>query len=113
MRKPMNFVGFKDEEMCIRVTPYLRNGRWTGDVHLSVEVFDNSPLYDEDYFSLMNLVRMMMATPQFVEVDDIARDKLWSIVQKELDSIKKNGKVVSRQDNVININFKGDTDGEA
>lgn len=111
--KPLNYLGFKDEEMCIRVTPFMKNGKWTGDVHLAVDVFDTSPLDDTDYFSLMNLVQMMMSTPALMEQDTKYRDKLWALVQKELDSKKKTGKVVSRQDNIININFKGDTDGEA
>tara|TARA_R100000458_G_C8272251_1_gene247055 strand:- start:1088 stop:1426 length:339 start_codon:yes stop_codon:yes gene_type:complete len=111
--KPLNYLGFRDEEMSIRVTPFLKNGKWTGDVHLAVDVFDTSPLDDTDYYSLMNLVQMMMSTPALIEQDELFRDKLWALVQKELDSKKKNGKVISRRDNIININFKGDTDGEA
>ena len=111
--KPLNYLGFRDEEMSIRVSPFMKNGKWTGDVHLAVDVFDTNPLDDTDYFSLMNLVQMMMSTPTLMEQDGSFRDKLWEVVQKELDSKKKTGKVISRQDNIININFKGDTDGEA
>ena len=103
--KPLNYLGFKDEEMSIRVTPFIKNGKWSGDVHLAVDVFDTSPLDDTDYFSLMNLVQMMMSTPALMEEDTTYRDKLWGLVQKELDSKKKTGKVVSSQDNIININF--------
>ena len=91
--KPFNYLGFKDEEMSIRVTPFMKNGKWTGDVHLAVDVFDTSPLDDTDYFSLMNLVQMMMSTPALMEEDTTYRDKLWGLVQKELDSKKKTVKV--------------------
>jgi len=111
--KTLNYLGFRDEEMSIRVSPFIKNGKWTGDVHLSVDGFDTSPLNDSDYFSLMNLVQMMMSTPALVEQDEIVRHKLWNMVKKEVDTQNKNGKVVSRRDNIININFKGDTDGEA
>ena len=111
--KLKNYLGFDDEEMSIRVTPHLKDGKWTGDVHLSVDVFESNPLNDTDYYSLMNLVQMMMSTPSLMEIDDKYRDKLWTMVQKDLDKQNKNGKVISKRDNIIKINFKGDTDGEA
>ena len=85
--KPLNYLGFKDEEMCIRVTPFMKNGKWTGDVHLAVDVFDTSPLDDTDYFSLMNLVQMMMSTPALMEQDTKYRDKLLKESGAQIDDI--------------------------
>ena len=48
-----------------------------------------------------------------MEEDEESRNKLWDIIQKEIDPPKKNGKVIGRKDNIIKINFNNDTDGSA
>jgi hypothetical protein len=82
-------------------------------VHLTIDAFDSSPLDDVDYFSLMNFVRMIMATPVLIEEDENARDRLWAIAQKDIDQQKKNGKIVGREGNIIKLNFNNKTDGSA
>ena len=111
--KTLNFLGFKDEEMCIRISPEIKDDKWTGSINLTVDSFDHSPLNDEDYFSLMDFVRMILACPALMEEDEESRKKLWDIIQKEIDPPKKNGKVIGRKDNIIKINFNNDTDGSA
>ena len=111
--KILNYLGFKDEEMSIRVSPEIVDGVWTGNINLSVDAFDSSPLDDVDYFSLMNFVRMIMATPVLIEQDENARDKLWEIAQKDIDQQKKNGKIIGREGNIIKLNFNNKTDGSA
>ena len=111
--KTLNYLGFKDEEMSIRVSPEIVDGVWTGNINLSVDAFDHSPLNDMDYFSLMNFVRMIMAVPVLMEEDATAREKLYSILEKEIDPPKKNGKIISRKNNIITINFNSKTDGSA
>ena len=53
------------------------------------------------------------ATMNLMEEDEESRNKLWDIIQKEIDPPKKNGKVIGRKDNIIKINFNNDTDGSA
>tara|TARA_E500000318_G_scaffold55669_1_gene51687 strand:- start:285 stop:629 length:345 start_codon:yes stop_codon:yes gene_type:complete len=111
--KTLNYLVFKDEEMSIRVSPEIVDGVWTGNINLSVDSFDHSPLNDMDYFSLMNFVRMIMAVPVLMEEDADAREKLYNILEKEIDPPKKNGKIIGRKDNIITINFNSKTDGSA
>ena len=112
-REPLNFLGYRDEEISIRISPELDNNKWTGNLHLTIDAFDSSPLDDVDYFSLMNFVRMIMATPVLIEEDESARDKLWAIAQKDIDQKKKNGKILGREGNIIKLNFNNETDGSA
>jgi hypothetical protein len=112
-KEPLNYLGYRDEEISIRVSPEIENDRWTGSLLLSIDAFDTNPLNDVDYFSLMNFVRMIMATPVLVEEDDIFRDKLWEIAQKDVDEQKKNGKILGREGNIIKLQFNNKTDGSA
>tara|TARA_R100001480_G_scaffold153954_1_gene158007 strand:+ start:37 stop:381 length:345 start_codon:yes stop_codon:yes gene_type:complete len=112
-REPLNFLGYRDEEISIRISPEIDKDKWTGNLHLTIDAFDSSPLSDVDYFSLMNFVRMIMATPVLIEEDEEARDKLWEIAQKDLDPPKKNGKIIGRDGNIIKLHFNKKTDGSA
>ena len=112
-REPLNFLSYKDEEISIRVSPEIEKDRWTGSILLSIDAFDTNPLNDVDYFSLMNFVRMIMATPVLIEEDDTFRDKLWDIAQKDVDQQKKSGKIIGREGNIIKLNFNNETDGSA
>ena len=112
-REPLNFLGYRDEEISIRVSPELDNNKWTGNLYLTIDAFDSSPLDDVDYFSLMNFVRMIMAAPVLIEQDENARDKLWEIAQKDVDEQKKNGKILGREGNIIKLQFNNKTDGSA
>jgi|TARA_R110000803_G_scaffold171145_1_gene234020 hypothetical protein len=70
----------KPEDFIIRITPYLDDGSWDGDVQVSLVSSEDNPLGEEDFAYVSHLCSMLCATIPVIEEDEYVRDALHSYV---------------------------------
>jgi len=113
----------QDEDFVIRIRPFADDdGRWTGEIDVSIIAFPDNPMDDEDYGQVMHFAKMMCATVPIMEeskeIRDIAHDYVMEVIDNEMDiSIEleeeKAGVEKTYDGNVIHLNFNTKTGGSA
>ena len=112
----------QNEDLLIRVRPFADNdGRWTGEVDISIMAMPDNPMDDEDYYQVMHFAKMMCASvPVMEEVEDL-RNIVHEYVLKVIDSeedieieLEDEISVEKTYDgNVVHLNFNTKTGGSA
>jgi hypothetical protein len=52
-----------EEDFLIRVRPFANDeGRWSGEVDISIMAMPDNPMDDEDYYQVMHFAKMMCAS---------------------------------------------------
>ena len=111
-----------NEDFIIRVRPFADdNGRWTGEVDISIMAMPDNPMVDEDYHQVMHFTKMMCASvPVMEEVEElrnIAHQYVKKVIDKEMDievELEDAGKeAYSVEGNVIHLHFNTTTKGSA
>ncbi len=113
----------QDEDFVIRIRPFADDdGRWTGEIDVSIIAFPDNPMDDEDYGQVMHFAKMMCATVPIMEeskeIRDIAHDYVMEVIDNEMDiSIEleeeKAGVEKTYDGNIIHLNFNSKTGGSA
>jgi hypothetical protein len=50
----------QNEDLLIRVRPFADNdGKWSGEVDISIMAMPDNPLDDDDYYQIMHFAKMM------------------------------------------------------
>jgi hypothetical protein len=105
------------EDFVIRVRPMITHDRqWTGEIDLSVITLPENELNDDDYGSLIHFCKMMCASVPVMETNEDIRDLIHEYVTKKFDieyEVELEDKVVSKEGNVVTIDFKTKTEGSA
>ncbi len=71
-----NNLEFDPEEVIIRLKPGLTSERkWNGNIDISLDAFEDSPLETSQFNALINLAQMMMRVPELLEEDEYIRKK--------------------------------------
>mgnify|MGYP003121057259 CR=1 FL=1 len=108
------------EDFTIVISPVLSEDgkRWTGGLYTSIMHNKTSPLDMEDQKSLYGICKLMCNAVILSNIDEDFRDHLEeftisndSIV--DIDETFSDNPIVERKDNVIKINFKTKTKGNA
>ena len=95
-----------DQDIVVRMKPILdHQNNWTGDVHLQVLDSVANPLSDRDFNDLMFFARMCLVGIDLLRTDEEWSKKVYQMVRKELEDEMK-PEIVSRQGNVIRVDFK-------
>jgi Na+-transporting NADH:ubiquinone oxidoreductase subunit NqrA len=111
-----------NEDFIIRVRPFSDdNGRWSGEVDISIMAMPDNPLVDEDYHQVMHFTKMMCASvPVMEEVEElrnIAHEYVMKVIDNESDisvELEEEVGVEKTYDgNVVHLQFNTKTKGSA
>tara|TARA_R110002020_G_C15906242_1_gene741490 strand:- start:7 stop:381 length:375 start_codon:yes stop_codon:yes gene_type:complete len=110
------------EDFLIRIRPFSDDdGRWSGEVDVSIMAMPDNPLVDEDYNQLMHFTKMVCASiPVMEEIEDLrnlVHEYVIKVVDNDMDidvELEDNMGVEKTYDgNVIHLNFNSKTKGSA
>ena len=111
-----------DEDFIIRIRPFADDdGKWTGEVDISVMAFPDNPVDDDDYEQLMHFCKMMCASVPIMqeskELRDLTHEYVINFVDTEMDidvELEEEVGVERTYDgNIIHLNFNSKTGGNA
>jgi predicted RNA-binding protein Jag len=111
-----------EEDFLIRVRPFSDDdGRWSGEVDISIMAMPDNPLDDEDYYNVMHFTKMMCASvPVMEEVEElrnIVHEYVTKVIDTEMDidvELEEESGVEKTYDgNVVHLNFNTKTGGSA
>jgi len=111
-----------EEDFLIRVRPFANDdGRWSGEVDISIMAMPDNPMDDEDYYQVMHFAKMMCASvPVMEEVEElrnIVHEYVTKVIDKEMDidvELEEEARVEKTYDgNVIPLHFNTKTGGSA
>jgi len=120
MEKLANEVN--EEDFLIRVRPFANDeGRWSGEVDISIMAMPDNPMDDEDYYQVMHFAKMMCASvPVMEEVEElrnIVHEYVTKVMDNEMDidvELEKEAGVEKTYDgNVVHLSFNTKTGGSA
>ena len=111
-----------EEDFIIRIRPFADNdGKWSGEVDISIMAMPDNPLDDEDYGQLMHFTKMICASvPVMEEVEELRNlihEYVITVIDNESDitlELEEECGVEKTYDgNVIHLNFNSKTKGSA
>ena len=111
-----------NEDLLIRVRPFADDdGRWSGEVDISIMAMPDNPMDDEDYYQVMHFAKMMCASvPVMEEVEElrnIVHEYVTKVIDTEMDidvELEEEAGVERTYDgNVVHLHFNTKTGGSA
>lgn len=111
-----------EEDFIIRIRPFADNdGRWSGEVDISIMAMPDNPLEDEDYGQLMHFTKMICASvPVMEEVEqlrNLIHEYVITVIDNESDvtlELEEECGVEKTYDgNIVHLNFNSKTKGSA
>jgi hypothetical protein len=111
-----------DEDFIIRIRPFADDdGKWTGEVDISVMAFPDNPVDEDDYDQLMHFCKMMCASVPIMqeskELRDLTHEYVINFVDTEMEidvELEEEVGVEKTYDgNIIHLNFNSKTGGSA
>ena len=111
-----------EEDFLIRVRPFANDeGRWSGEVDISIMAMPDNPMDDEDYYQVMHFAKMMCASVPVMEEVEELRNIVHEYVTKVLDTemgidveLEEEAGVEKTYDgNVVHLSFNTKTRGSA
>ena len=111
-----------EEDFLIRVRPFANDeGRWSGEVDISIMAMPDNPMDDEDYYQIMHFTKMMCASvPVMEEVEElrnIVHEYVTKVIDTEMDidvELEEEAGVEKTYDgNVVHLSFNTKTGGSA
>jgi len=112
-----------EEDFLIRVRPFSDDdGRWSGEVDISIMAMPDNPLDDEDYYNVMHFTKMMCASvPVMEEVEElrnIVHEYVTKVIDTEMDidvelEEEEAGVEKTYDGNVVHLSFNTKTGGSA
>ena len=111
-----------EEDFLIRVRPFANDeGRWSGEVDISIMAMPDNPMDDEDYYQVMHFAKMMCAAvPVMEEVEElrnIVHEYVTKVMDNEMDidvELEKEAGVEKTYDgNVVHLSYNTKTGGSA
>ena len=113
------FDKVKKEDFIIRIRPYIdREGSWNGDIDVAIITQPENNLEDEDYFQVMHFCKMIASSIPVMELNEDFRELVHDYVVEKVDNhteveVEDKPKVLSEDGNVVEIDFKTRTKGNA
>ena len=107
-----------EEDFLIRVRPFANDdGRWSGEVDISIMAMPDNPMDDEDYYQVMHFAKMMCASvPVMEEVEElrnIVHEYVTKVIDTEMDidvELEEEAGVEKTYDgNVVHLSFNTKT----
>ena len=113
------FDKVKKEDFIIRIRPYIDGeGSWNGDIDVAIITQPENNLEDEDYFQVMHFCKMIASSIPVMELNEDFRELVHDYVVEKVDNnteveVEDKPKVLSEDGNVVEIDFKTRTKGNA
>jgi Na+-transporting NADH:ubiquinone oxidoreductase subunit NqrA len=111
-----------EEDFLIRVRPFANDeGRWSGEVDISIMAMPDNPMDDDDYYQVMHFIKMMCAAVPVMEEVEELRNIVHEYVIKVLDNEmnidveleEEEGVEKTYDGNVVHLHFNTKTGGSA
>ena len=111
-----------EEDFLIRVRPFADDdGKWSGEVDISIMAMPDNPMDDEDYYQVMHFAKMMCASVPVMEEVEELRNVVHEYVTKVIDNemnidveLEEEAGVEKTYDgNVVHLHFNTKTGGSA
>jgi hypothetical protein len=110
-----------EEDFLIRVRPFANDeGRWSGEVDISIMAMPDNPMDDDDYYQVMHFIKMMCAAVPVMEEVEELRNIVHEYVIKVLDNemnidveLEEEGVEKTYDGNVVHLHFNTKTGGSA
>jgi len=111
-----------DEDFIIRIRPFADDdGKWTGEVDISVMAFADNPVDDDDYEQLMHFCKMMCASVPLMQeskdLRELAHEYVINYVDTEMgidvELEEEVGVEKTYDGNIVHLNFNTKTGGSA
>ncbi len=112
----------QNEDLLIRVRPFADDdGKWSGEVDISIMAMPDNPLDDEDYYQVMHFAKMLCAAvPVMEEVEEIrniVHEYVLKVIDNEdeidVDLEEEVGVEKTYDGNVVHLTFNSKTGGSA
>jgi hypothetical protein len=112
----------KPEDFNINIRPTITpDGKWSGDINVSIMIAQDNPLDDDDYESLLHFTKMVCSSVPIMEFSSEFREVVHKYTMEhngETDitfepEYEERGKVLDRKGNVVTIAFGNETKGNA
>ena len=112
----------QNEDLLIRVRPFADDdGKWSGEVDISIMAMPDNPLDDEDYYQVMHFAKMLCAAvPVMEEVEEIrniVHEYVLKVIDNEneidVDLEEEVGIEKTYDGNVVHLTFNSKTGGSA
>lgn len=109
-----------EEDFLIRVRPFANDeGRWSGEVDISIMAMPDNPMDDDDYYQVMHFIKMMCAAVPVMEEVEELRNIVHEYVIKVLDNEmnidveleEEEGVEKTYDGNVVHLHFNTKTGG--
>jgi len=100
-----SFIKFDPNDFIIRVSPYVEDGEWTGDIDVGMLTTDYNDLNKEDYAHLRMLTEMLISSIPLMESNAEFRHSLLKIVDETYGDEEPEPRVDKRDGNVLTVNF--------
>jgi hypothetical protein len=94
------------------------DGLWNGEIDISIITQPDNELQDDDYFQMMHFCKMLASTVPIMEVNEDLRELVHNYVTEIIDKheevvVENNRRIISKEDNVIKLDFASRTKGNA
>jgi|TARA_B100000073_G_C23723905_1_gene568588 hypothetical protein len=103
-----------NEDFYIQLVPDLdKNKNWLGTLQVNIVTSNVNPIDDDGYNQIFHLCQLISSVVPYMDDNPDIIAELEKYMKVEQKSNKSTKKIVSKQGNVINLNFKSKTNGSA
>ena len=105
-----------NEDFYIQITPNLdKNKNWLGTIEVNIVTSNKNQLDDEDYYGMMHFARLVCGSIPAMDKNNSFRIECEKEANLYLPNDDKcaNDKITKVDGNVITLNFKSKTEGNA
>tara|TARA_R110000782_G_scaffold117080_1_gene207145 strand:+ start:320 stop:688 length:369 start_codon:yes stop_codon:yes gene_type:complete len=112
----------EEDDFVIRVRPFADDeGKWSGEVDISIMSFPENEMDDKDYSNVMHFCKMMCAAVPIMEeakeFRDIIHEYVINVVDNDMEINveleEECGVEKTYEDNIVHLNFNSKTGGSA
>ena len=103
-----------NEDFYIQLVPDLdKNKNWLGTLQVNIVTSNVNPIDDDGYNQIFHLCQLISSVVPYMDDNPDIITELEKYMKVEQKSSKPGKKIISKQGNVINLNFKSKTIGSA
>ena len=103
-----------NEDFYIQLVPDLdKDKNWLGTLQVNIVTSNTNPIDDDGYNQIFHLCQLISSVVPYMDDNHDIITELEKYMKVEQKSSKPGKKIISKQGNVINLNFKSKTNGSA